>query len=42
MQYMGLPAILSVVLAMAVCTVLGIVIEGLAYKRCVRRRRLPF
>ena len=29
---MGLPAILSVVLAMAVCTVLGIVIEGLAYK----------
>ena len=32
MQYMGLPAILSVVLAMAVCTVLGIVIEGLAYK----------
>lgn len=32
MQYMGLPAILSVILAMAVCTVLGIVIEGLAYK----------
>ena len=32
MQYMGLPALLSVVLAMAVCTVLGIVIEGLAYK----------
>ena len=32
MQYMGLSAILSVVLAMAVCTVLGIVIEGLAYK----------
>ena len=32
MQYTGLPAILSVVLAMAVCTVLGIVIEGLAYK----------
>ncbi len=32
MQYMGLPAILSVVLAMAVCTVLGVVIEGLAYK----------
>ena len=32
MQYMGLPAILSVVLAMVVCTVLGIVIEGLAYK----------
>ena len=32
MQYMGMPAILSVILAMAVCTVLGIVIEGLAYK----------
>ena len=32
MQYLGLPAILSVILAMAVCTVLGIVIEGLAYK----------
>ncbi len=32
MQYLGLPAVLSVVLAMAVCTVLGIVIEGLAYK----------
>ena len=32
MQYMGRPAILSGVLAMAVCTVLGIVIEGLAYK----------
>ena len=32
MQYLGLPALVSVVLAMAVCTVLGIVIEGLAYK----------
>ena len=32
MQYLGLPAVLSVILAMAVCTVLGIVIEGLAYK----------
>ena len=31
-QYLGLPAWLSVILAMAVCTVLGIVIEGLAYK----------
>ena len=31
-NYMGLPAILSVVIAMAVCTVLGIIIEGLAYK----------
>ena len=31
-QYMGLPAILSVVAAMFVCTVLGIVIERLAYK----------
>ena len=32
MQYLGLPTIVSVVLAMVVCTVLGIVIEGLAYK----------
>ena len=32
MSYFGLPTILSVLLAMAVCTVLGIVIEGLAYK----------
>ena len=31
-QYMGLPALVSVVAAMAVCTLLGIVIECLAYK----------
>ena len=31
-QYLGLPAIVSVAMAMAVCTVLGIVIEGLAYR----------
>ena len=31
-QYLGLPAWLSIILAMAVCTVLGVVIEGLAYK----------
>lgn len=31
-QYMGLPALVSVVAAMAVCTLLGIVIERLAYK----------
>lgn len=31
-NYMGLPAIVSVLAAVAVCTVLGIVIEGLAYK----------
>ena len=31
-NYLGLPAIASVIAAMAVCTVLGIVIEGLAYK----------
>ena len=31
-QYLGLPAILSVAAAMVVCTVLGIVIERLAYK----------
>ncbi|MBE6788058.1 MAG: branched-chain amino acid ABC transporter permease [Ruminococcaceae bacterium] len=30
--YMGLPPLVSVVLAMIVCTVLGILIEGLAYK----------
>ena len=31
-SYLGLPAIVSIVAAMAVCTVLGILIEGLAYK----------
>ena len=31
-NYLGLPAWASVVVAMAVCTVLGILIEGLAYK----------
>ena len=31
-QYLGLPAVLSVVGAMIVCTVLGILIERLAYK----------
>ncbi len=31
-NYLGLPAIVSLVAAMAVCTVLGIVIEALAYK----------
>ena len=31
-NYLGLPAIVSVVAAMVVCTVLGILIEGLAYK----------
>ena len=30
--YLGLPPIASVILAMIVCTVLGILIEGLAYK----------
>lgn len=30
--YMGLPPVISVVLAMIVCTLLGILIEGLAYK----------
>ena len=32
MAYLGLPSVLSIILAMVVCTVLGIVIEGLAYK----------
>ena len=31
-SYLGLPTIVAVLIAMAVCTVLGIVIEGLAYK----------
>lgn len=31
-QYLGLPAAVSVLMAMAVCTALGVVIEGLAYK----------
>lgn len=31
-NYLGLPAIVSVLAAVAVCTVLGILIEGLAYK----------
>ena len=31
-NYLGLPAIISILAAIAVCTVLGILIEGLAYK----------
>ena len=31
-NYLGLPAIVSIVISMAVCTLLGILIEGLAYK----------
>ena len=31
-SYMGMPAIISILVAVLVCTVLGIVIEGLAYK----------
>ncbi len=31
-NYMGLPTVMSILLSMAVCTALGIVIEGLAYK----------
>ena len=31
-NYLGLPAIVSILAAVVVCTVLGIVIEGLAYK----------
>ncbi len=31
-NYLGLPSIVSVVAAMAVCTVLGVLIEGLAYR----------
>ena len=32
LQYWGLPPIVAVLAAMAVCTVLGITIEGLAYR----------
>jgi branched-chain amino acid transport system permease protein len=32
MNYLGLPSLAAVLLAMVVCTVLGVVIEGLAYK----------
>ena len=32
MNYLGLPSIVAVLLAVVVCTVLGVVIEGLAYK----------
>ena len=31
-NYLGLPAVVSIVAAMVVCTLLGILIEGLAYK----------
>ena len=31
-NYLGLPAVVSIFISMAVCTVLGIIIEGLAYK----------
>ena len=31
-NYLGLPAIVSIVAAMVICTVLGILIEGLAYR----------
>ena len=31
-NYLGLPTVVSIVAAMAVCTILGVVIEGLAYK----------
>ena len=32
MNYLGLPSIVGIILAILVCTVLGVVIEGLAYK----------
>ena len=31
-SYLGLPAVVSVIVAAAACTILGIIIEGLAYK----------
>ena len=38
---MVVPALAGVVLSMVVCTALGVVIEGLAYKPCVRRPPWP-
>lgn len=32
MTYLGLPSLVAILLAMVVCTVLGVLIEGLAYK----------
>jgi branched-chain amino acid transport system permease protein len=32
MHYLGVPSVVAVLLAMVVCTVLGVVIEGLAYR----------
>ena len=32
MSYLGLPNVVAILLAMLVCTILGVVIEGLAYK----------
>ncbi|MGM9650911.1 MAG: branched-chain amino acid ABC transporter permease [Faecousia sp.] len=32
MTYLGLPSVIAILLAMLVCTVLGVVIEGLAYR----------
>ncbi len=31
-SYLGLPAVVSLLIAMAACTVLGVIVEGLAYK----------
>ena len=31
-NYLGLPVVVSILAAMAVCTLLGVLIEGLAYK----------
>ena len=31
-NYLGLPTVVSVIVAMAVCTILGVLIEGLAYR----------
>ena len=33
-NYLGLPAVVSILVAMVVCTVLGILIEGLATSPC--------
>ena len=32
LNYLGLPALVAVILAMVACAVLGVIIEGLAYK----------
>ena len=41
-NYLGLPTFVSIVAAMVVCTLLGILIEGLAYRPCAVPPALRF